>query len=301
MFFSVVIPTYNRATFISKAIESVIHQTYTDWELIVINDGSTDNTKEVITSFTDERIKYFYQQNAERSAARNNGISKATGEWICFLDSDDEYLSDHLHKLSVLISEIQHKPALLCTGLIRRSPENEDRKPFLNLEKDKLTELSTKFLIPTQVCIHRSILQDNQFDKRFRLWEDTHLWLRIAANYPIFQIEKYTCIQNVHEQSTVQQGMKQVKLKEIEQYIFAIKDLQNHYSELFRNKFTDAQFKNYVDSKYRMYLYQARQNKQASISSKVWLKAMLNKPSLYLLSEFPKIFMNKLGFGLHGK
>jgi glycosyltransferase involved in cell wall biosynthesis len=88
-FFSIILPTYNRASFISKAIESVIDQLYNKWELIILDDGSTDNTKEIVLSFNDDRIRYIYQENKERSAARNNGIRNAKGEYICFLDSDD--------------------------------------------------------------------------------------------------------------------------------------------------------------------------------------------------------------------
>ena len=79
MKFSIIIPTYNRAAFLPKAIESVLAQTCTDWELIVVDDGSIDNTREVVAQYNDKRITYIYQQNAERSAARNNGIQAYTG------------------------------------------------------------------------------------------------------------------------------------------------------------------------------------------------------------------------------
>ena len=95
-FFSIIVPTYNRAQNIKGAIESVLLQTYTSWELIIIDDGSTDHTKEVISKFTDTRINYIYQKNQERSCARNNGIKVAKGQYICFLDSDDFYLANHL-------------------------------------------------------------------------------------------------------------------------------------------------------------------------------------------------------------
>lgn len=88
--FSVIIPTYNRASMLPKAIESVLAQTYPNWELIIVDDGSTDNTKELVANFIekDGRIKYIYQENAERSAARNNGIKNAKGEYICFLEQN---------------------------------------------------------------------------------------------------------------------------------------------------------------------------------------------------------------------
>ena len=89
--FSIILPTYNRAAIIQDSIKSVIEQTYQDWELIVVDDGSTDNTEDCIKNLMlkENRIKYIYQHNQERSQARNNGIKTAKYKWICFLDSDD--------------------------------------------------------------------------------------------------------------------------------------------------------------------------------------------------------------------
>ena len=87
---SVIIPTYNRAAYIVEALESVFAQTYGDCEIIVVDDGSTDDTKAVLQSHM-ARIRYIYQENAGVSVARNTGISAATGEWIAFLDSDDQW------------------------------------------------------------------------------------------------------------------------------------------------------------------------------------------------------------------
>ena len=91
---SVIIPTYNRAHLVGRAIKSVLNQTYRDFEIIVVDDGSTDNTKDIIKEFQkkDKRIKYIpYEKNKGGSAARNTGIKAAKGEYIAFLDSDDEW------------------------------------------------------------------------------------------------------------------------------------------------------------------------------------------------------------------
>ena len=95
-YFSVIIPTYNRATFISKTIESVLNQTFDDFELLIIDDGSTDNTREIINEYKDSRIRYIYQDNKERGSARNNGIHNSMGTYITFLDSDDLFMYIHL-------------------------------------------------------------------------------------------------------------------------------------------------------------------------------------------------------------
>lgn len=299
--FSIVLPCHNREQFLPRSIGSVIKQTYQDWELVVVDDGSTDNTQNVVKSFNNPRIKYVYQNNSERSAARNKGIDNASGTWICFLDSDDEYQPEHLQELVKFIEVHKPLPGLIATGLITQEGQTTKHKAFLELQKNILEEIGFKFLIPTQVCLHRSALENDRFDVRFRLWEDTHLWLRIAAQYPVYQMEDYTVIQHIHEQGTVVQGMKKIRLKEVEQYIAAVQDLRDNHVTLFKGKLPENYFNQCIDSKYRMYLYQARQNRQIQVAHQIWFKAWQHRPSLYLLTEYPKIVLNFLNFGLHAR
>jgi glycosyltransferase involved in cell wall biosynthesis len=107
-FFSVVIPVYNRGLFIGKTLDSVLNQSCNDFEIICINDGSSDNTQDVIEDYQkeDKRIKlHSFQDNKGRCIARNKGISIAKGKWICFLDSDDYYLANHLSVLNKLVEK----------------------------------------------------------------------------------------------------------------------------------------------------------------------------------------------------
>jgi len=113
--FSIVLPCHNREKFLPRSIGSAIKQSDQDWELVVVDDGSTDNTQNVVKSFNDPRIKYVYQNNSERSAARNKGIDNASGTWICFLDSDDEYQPNHLWELAKFIEDIKPSPGLIAT------------------------------------------------------------------------------------------------------------------------------------------------------------------------------------------
>lgn len=300
-FFSIVLPAYNRAAILPRSIGSVIKQAFKDWEMIIVDDGSTDNTQNVVKSFNDPRIKYVYQNNSERSSARNKGIDNASGTWICFLDSDDEYQPDHLQELAEFIEFHKPLPGVTATGLITQQGESTYQKDFLNLQKNVFEEIGSKFLIPTQVCVHRSVLEKEQFDVRFRLWEDTHLWLRIAAQYPVYQMEEYTVIQHIHEQGTVVQGMKKIRLKEAVQYIAAVQDLRDNHVALFKGKLPENYFNHYIDSKYRMYLYQARQNRQFQVAYQIWFNAWQHRPSWYLFTECPKIALNYLNIGLHAR
>src|SRR5437868_7134370 len=96
---SVIIPTYNRGKLITRAVNSVLNQTFNDFEIIIVDDGSKDETKNILMPYQNQkknRIKYFYQENRGISAARNRGIKESTGEYIAFLDSDDEWVSDKL-------------------------------------------------------------------------------------------------------------------------------------------------------------------------------------------------------------
>ena len=116
---SVIIPTYNRANLVGRAIKSVLNQTYKDFELIIVDDSSTDNTKDVIRQFQekDSRIEYIkHHKNKGGSAARNTVIKSSKGEYITFLDSDDEWLCEKLEKQIKLFSIMPTKVGVLYCG-----------------------------------------------------------------------------------------------------------------------------------------------------------------------------------------
>jgi len=110
---SVVIPTYNRCGYLQQAIESVLSQSCGDFEVIVVDDGSTDETAQVIAKFSDERVRYLYQSNAGRSAARNWGMGAARGMYLAFLDDDDLYLP---HKLASQVAFLESHPGVDLVG-----------------------------------------------------------------------------------------------------------------------------------------------------------------------------------------
>lgn len=105
MKFSIIVPTYNRGYVISNLIRSVLSQSYKNWELLIADDGSTDNTSEVISTFGDSRIVYLSKINGGPSSARNLALNKATGDWIVYIDSDNEFLSNYLDVVSIYIEK----------------------------------------------------------------------------------------------------------------------------------------------------------------------------------------------------
>lgn len=200
-FFSIIIPTYNREHMLPIAIQSVINQTCRDWELIIVDDGSTDNTNEVVASYNNDRIIYIYQANQERSVARNNGIKHAKGAYVCFLDSDDYYLPERLDLLYEEIIQRKKPIALLYTGICF---EKDDiilkREEVLFNEKYSVFDFVIKAVIGVpQTCIAKQILVDFSFNPLFRIGEDMELWLRIVNVYPlVFIPDQNTVIATDH-------------------------------------------------------------------------------------------------------
>jgi glycosyltransferase involved in cell wall biosynthesis len=202
-FFSIIIPTYNRSLFLVDTIESVKLQSFTNWECIVIDDGSTDNTQEIVKQFmsSDDRIKYFYQENSERGAARNNGIERSAGKYICFLDSDDHYLSNHLKVLYDQISLSNFSKSLFFTNAYSKNNNLEISNrhcPDLDANSPLAYILNYTFN-PARIAVHNEILRHEKFDPTIPGLEDLDLWLRIALNYPVIQIKERTVVYFLHD------------------------------------------------------------------------------------------------------
>ncbi len=301
MTFSIILPTYNRAQLISKTINSVIDQNYTNWQLIVVDDGSTDNTKEIVESFLDDRVRYLYQDNAERSAARNNGMRHASGEWICFLDSDDYFLPNHLESFSQFIDQENPGPSFLITGGYEERNGELIKKPLYDPSADEhpaLYILRQTIITPISVCIHRECFDQHRFAEVFKksYWEDTHLWIRLAMSYPFYQLSSFTNVLAEHPGRSVN---SKISMKRVKDHLSMIQHMYENYSLLLSPVISKYDIRDYMDRKYRMFLYQTRQNGQYLIALNIWLKAMFHKPSWYLVTELPKIFLNQLKIGMH--
>ena len=183
---AVVIPTYNRFAFLAQALRSVYAQSYLPKEVIVVDDGSEDNTAEITKEFP--QIKYIFQKNRGVSAARNLGVQSASCEWIAFLDSDDRWESQ---KLAMHRSYHEKYPEIKMSYTderwIRNDQEIHVPKKYQKVQED-LFEKSLKHCIiaPSSSLLHRSLFEDvGFFDEDLEVCEDYDLWLRIASKYEI--------------------------------------------------------------------------------------------------------------------
>lgn len=202
---SVIIPTYNYARFVGQAIRSVLDQTFTDYEIIVVDDGSTDETPEVLAGFGSS-IRVIRQKNKGGSAARNTGIAAARGKYIAFLDADDQWEPCKLEiqvealerdpEVGIIFSDIQHI-VNGCPVHKRYLHERGYRYPasghiFVNL-------LHEGFIFTPTVIVSRAVLEDvGGFDTTLRNCEDVDLWFRIVERYRGIFIDRPLVIRNQH-------------------------------------------------------------------------------------------------------
>ncbi len=230
-FFSVIIPTYNRGNFISKPIESIIGQSYESWELLIVDDGSTDDTAQIVKTYAaDKRIRYIYQQNQERSAARNTGIKHAKGKYICFLDSDDYYLPEHLESFHKKIVLENYPVAVLYCDTYEDLNGRLLRHETLPIKARNPVEWVVQmFLGSPRTCVHHDILKKWQFNPKITLGEDVDLWVRVLKEYPIFFNDSCTVVFVSHAGRTVDIGREDSILAQVALYKRIFRDDQGKF------------------------------------------------------------------------
>jgi glycosyltransferase involved in cell wall biosynthesis len=196
-FFSVIIPTFNRCAFLKIAVESALNQSFDDFEIVICDDGSHDNSADMITAFNDRRIRYFRQENKGVSAARNAALKISRGEFIAFLDSDDRFRHD---KLKTTHAHIQNNPQYK----IFHSQEVWYRAgSYLPQKKSHAKPHGNIFAAAAKICsvsistavVHKSVFKENGlFDETMPACEDYDFWLRAANFYEVFLIDEFLTI-----------------------------------------------------------------------------------------------------------
>jgi len=216
---SVVIPTFNRASSIERALQSVLSQTRPAQEIIVVDDGSTDHTAAMIRANYSDKVVYHYQSNHGVSHARNVGVRMASGNWIAFLDSDDEWLPD---KLQAQISLLQqhadyqfcHTDEIWIRNGIRVNPMNKHGKSGGYIF-EKCLPLCV--ISPSSVLMHKSIFNTlGWFDETLPACEDYDYWLRYCSRYPVLYLDSRQLVKYGGHQDQLSRkywGMDQFRLR----------------------------------------------------------------------------------------
>lgn len=191
---SVVIPAYNAGPFLGEALDSVFAQGYADLEVIVVDDGSTDNTREVAESYGD-RIRYIRQDNAGASAARNRGIREAKGDFVAFLDADDLWVPSKLQKQLELFDQ-RPELGMVITDCIAFGEWGEYVPPGDKRERLMVGDICQNIFLYSgvgtpSVMVRREVFDKvGMFNENLPLAEDDNMWIRIAADYPVELIDE---------------------------------------------------------------------------------------------------------------
>jgi len=193
--YSVIVPLFNKASTIYNTIKSVLLQSYSDFELIIIDDGSTDDSRKIIKYFNDNRIKYFYQNNQGVSCARTRGITEAKGKYVCFLDAADICYENFIETIDNLISKYP-KAGAYCTKIDYFYKNSKQDITYPGLQNDhfegyvdnyfKTFETGISIMMASNICIAKEVFDNiGMFKPRVSHTEDTDMWSRIALSYPI--------------------------------------------------------------------------------------------------------------------
>ncbi len=189
---SIILCTYNRAPLLPRAINSVLKQTYTDWELVIIDDGSTDGTRSLVENYRqqEKRISYFFQQNAGLAKARNAGIRRAAGEFLCFVDSDDELIAAHLEKRMKYL-ERHPEVDFLHGGMKLIGPKKKQYVVDLNNPKRKIhlsrCHVGGTFYFRRRVLRHVKTFRAIPFGEDFDFYKRAEKYFTIRkVGYPTY-------------------------------------------------------------------------------------------------------------------
>lgn len=301
-FFSVIIPVYNKEKFIEKTLESVLNQTFTDFEIIVINDGSNDNSESIILKHLDKRINYFAKENEGVAVARNFGISKSSGSFICFLDADDYWYSDFLSIMKSYIDKLPNQKVFACAIEIETKrkkfaaqysiPRNNNYQ-IVNFFDGSQNEAA---LWTSSTAIAKTVFEKvGIFDEKIKVSEDTDLWIRIGLFYEVVFIWKILSRYTFDNQS-ISRNMNYI----FEDYFFEkfkVEEMTNHklkkYLDL--NRFSSV-IKLKITGNYDRAKRIVDDIDKSSLSFKK--KLLLNLPSfaLKILIRF-KRFLTEIGLG----
>jgi glycosyltransferase involved in cell wall biosynthesis len=224
---SVIIPTYNSSGMVNETISSVLAQSEPDLEVVVVDDGSDDDTRKIINAIEDGRVKYFYKDNGGTSSARNYGLSKAKGEYIAFLDHDDLWPENYLE---VMVSNLENKRGFdavyspITTVYPDGTKVESYKRPEGKSGQITLDLFRRGFIWPSAAVIRKSVLRDFYFEEALRQsYEDGDYFLRLSTRCLFLFVEDVEAIKREHaENFSAKVGVLPTRIQVLERFYFRI-------------------------------------------------------------------------------
>ena len=291
-YFSVVISVYNKAHFVTQTVNSILNQDFDDFEIIIVDDGSTDNSLDVINEFKDKRISIFPTKNQGVSSARNFGMQKATSNYVALSDGDDIWLPNHLSELKSLIEAFPNC-GIYSTSYLKKFFNNYTTTPkFININEPYFGILKDYFkasiidniLWTSAVAIPKKIIdQGYNFDQSLGCGEDIDLWVSIAKNFDVAFSSKVTAHKMIHSEDNHLSLTKNIPdlVKMLEKHKTEEKTNQSLKLYLDQNRFAAA-LEAKILGDYSNYKLLKKEIDYKNLNFK--LKFLLNLPKSWLIS-----------------
>lgn len=206
---SVVIPLYNKEKTIKKTIQSVLDQKFTDFELVIVNDGSKDNSVDVVKAIDDPRIRIIDKPNGGVSSARNEGIRQSKSGYIAFLDADDEWLPNHLSDINSLIIEFENCCSVFTTNFSRKFDDGSVLPSRKDLSRGRInnyfkTICKGSIIHSSSVAVKKdALLHVGLFNENYTHGEDIDLWNRLARKFNVAYSPRPSSIYSITNEGSV--------------------------------------------------------------------------------------------------
>lgn len=309
VYFSIIIPLYNKENHIENTIKSVLNQTYTNYEIIIINDGSSDGSESKVLEFKDSRIQLYNQKNQGAAMARNLAIEKAKYEYIAFLDADDLWMENHLETLSTLIQDFPNTgiyasryQLIFKEGKISIPKFNGISEDFYGIVPDYF-DASLNYAVATSssIAVPKYVFEKiGNFKSKISSGQDVDMWIRIASKYPVAISAKITASYLYYiENSLSKTPILEKKLKDFVDY--KLEEESNpslkKYLDIYRMEYA-LQYKIAGENKQSKELYDNILKENISLKSKIVYH--LPQSILTLLLKFKRLLRkNGIDFSIY--
>jgi glycosyltransferase involved in cell wall biosynthesis len=284
--FSIVVPTYNRAHIIPVTIESILKQTYSNFEVIIVDDGSTDNTGEVVQKYLSHKIHYYKKSNGERAAARNFGTTHAKGHYVNWVDSDDVLFPDHLAGAARMV-EKYNRPEIFSMGFQYAYAFGKIiHVSNFPVDVNGAMYKGNQFAMSAPM-VRRDIALPNPFneDRDLSGSEDYELWLRLASKYPIYTSKERTVSYMLHdERSTVNMADPAQLIKRYMKFIHCA------FSEPMVVDLLGTHKKEFLMKNYLLLAVDLAIHNQKNLALKYVIKGFINSPKIIFEKGFYAFF-----------
>lgn len=291
-FFSIIIPVYNKGNFIYNTLQSVVNQDFNSYEVIIIDDGSTDCSADIISTFLSEKIQYHFIENQGVANARNIGIQKAKADYVAFLDADDCWTTDYLQNMFVAINKFPNERVFACA--LRFEVLNKIISSVYSFKYSSDYQLVNYFegslkqsvLTSSSTIFHKIVFEKSGlFNPKYQVGEDTDLWVRVGIHFPVVFIHKEMVLYKFDPIGLSNNRKKYIQKADFEQYIELEKTNQKLKTFLDYNRFSLA-LESKMEGDYKLFKKYVKQIDLTNLSFKkrilICLPVFLLKFLVYL-------------------